>query len=1407
MDMNVPQITNPYPKLNYSKEVFEESLQRASDEVAKEDSPYYGMNGETLFAQTVAKQISKFNPGMPGYLNYQGLVNGTAGWFDTQPDFQNVPPNERGLTSQQILQLFVRSKETGDPVQLGSVLQGMKKGAAPGAAGFVAFNLAASKTNALMQASPFTAVPITLPQYLLRVGAPLFSGTIAAIAAQTTARNIQDTLNPDQRLLLPSTMMGETFGQIGMENFPYIFQPRFLSDKVNLGGLQVLSVNQSAYTPVKMSKSLLTGKHKVKIPLGFRLTRGTENLLNKMKADSKANPFRFYTAETGALAASTAAGTAAVEAGAGPIGQLFAEMGGGVSGGILSDLIFGGVAGTLKGVYGIASNVSEKGLIPAVTDVYRGVQSRNQKDVENFLIETIYKQFDDPEEARNHINEIIFNLSDANLSKALNKYAADNNTDVPKITSGVASRSPIILGLEKALEATSSNIQKQRGTANVQAIEAYRNAILAMYATGNPQLVKKAAEITKQVFEGDLQSNLDKSNTRLLNAFTRLKGGKDNEFSVESLSELGLAITKNIKRNKINDTARGTKLWKEINSDLEIESFIDFDGKESEVPNFITIWDEIFSGDAAVESWQDEAKIVSALINFTERKRNELGLNNVPVNTSAQGLNTTPKKGPMFNYNKLLNEAQGTKYLDNFKEAMQKAGLLDEADLTDDNFINKLKNDPETIAAIAEIERRFAPTKSDISAFGGSSPAVKGMREAEKLTKQLRLALLSKKKTSEVTPPSAEEVLEAAPDEIKPVTIGELISMRGKALALGRENPDNSIVQGIVGKFISAIEQDIDSFPQGENTAYDIARAYTKALKDVYTRSYVGDIIQKQKDGGYKFEPEQVARNLMSGNAAYRRSLELDQMNQFAFNTFISASFETGLGSQIDAVNQAKNVLLKKAEKTKDKNGFYNLKKLRKFLAENKEELEGLPGIEYKKFGERIQAVEGSNLYNNLLETVQSATSLRSTKENILRIIRAEAFNEDDPAKVNAQALLKWTQKSENKLLLKTFPDLKKDIDDIVGGNFSKLEMFKQAGSLKRDSIAEKKGLYSFYSLLGDKDETPTTVIARAIGPVVNRPIKNLDALYDSIKKSPDKWTSRTTGEEFTKKEARDGFRTAFLEAVLLNTGEGAPKPINAYRLLFQKRDRSESKMSIAEWATKNKLFTENEMKNIEEMFARMIEFEGTIMAGQTGQDVQGLLGQLGPGADLILSVLGSSVGTRFQQMFTGGGSGAQLIAAGRGASAFRDTYRSVMLNTPNLLKMDLLKDIIQDPQLLVTALRKGKNPQENRAVMQYVLDFMAKKGYITGVQLPRAAGVTLEPGPMIPPVSEEEEATTTNVQPITPQNQPVQTRPGPPPSNISQVSPSLNPVPNTQPVNRQRFAALFPEDRALIEGIGSLRG
>ena len=315
----------------------------------------------------------------------------------------------------------------------------------------------------------------------------------------------------------------------------------------------------------------------------------------------------------------------------------------------------------------------------------------------------------------------------------------------------------------------------------------------------------------------------------------------------------------------------------------------------------------------------------------------------------------------------------------------------------------------------------------------------------------------------------------------------------------------------------------------------------------MYTRSYVGDIVAKTKAGDLKMDPEQVARNLMGGGAAYRRSLELDQMGQFQMNTQITAAMESGLGrfSQIPAVQTQKDKLLKQLDKTKNKTGTFDFVKLRKFLKNNKEELENIPGIKYIKVGKKVKAVEGDTLYNNLLNTVYGAIDLRATKENVLRIIRAEAFNEDDPAKVQAQSLLKWTQKSENKLLLKSYPDLLEDINDIVQGNTSKLAMFEEAKIQARNKTNERKEMFSFYALLGNKDESPSTVIAKAIDPMSNRPITNLDDLWQVVKTAPDQFKGRYENVGFSKKDAIKGFKSALLESVLLNGRGGKPIPLD----------------------------------------------------------------------------------------------------------------------------------------------------------------------------------------------------------------------------------------------------------------------
>ena len=93
--------------------------------------------------------------------------------------------------------------------------------------------------------------------------------------------------------------------------------------------------------------------------------------------------------------------------------------------------------------------------------------------------------------------------------------------------------------------------------------------------------------------------------------------------------------------------------------------------------------------------------------------------------------------------------------------------------------------------------------------------------------------------------------------------------------------------------------------------------------------------------------------------------------------------------------------------------------------------------------------------------------------------------------------------------------------------------------------------------------------------------------------------------------------------------------------------------------------------KNIEELFGQMVELEQTIFKGSAA-DVDTLLTKMGPSADLILSVLGSSAGTRLQALIPGDSGTGSLIAAGRGAKVFREAYKEVFASMPNFLKMDL---------------------------------------------------------------------------------------------------------------------------------------
>lgn len=71
--------------------------------------------------------------------------------------------------------------------------------------------------------------------------------------------------------------------------------------------------------------------------------------------------------------------------------------------------------------------------------------------------------------------------------------------------------------------------------------------------------------------------------------------------------------------------------------------------------------------------------------------------------------------------------------------------------------------------------------------------------------------------------------------------------MRSTALALGRKLDAGGDANGarLAHGFATALLDDLKSFPQGVNFAYDTARAYSVAFNNAYTKTFAGICLQQ----------------------------------------------------------------------------------------------------------------------------------------------------------------------------------------------------------------------------------------------------------------------------------------------------------------------------------------------------------------------------------------------------------------------------------------------------------------------------------------------------------------------------------------------------------------------------------
>jgi hypothetical protein len=246
---------------------------------------------------------------------------------------------------------------------------------------------------------------------------------------------------------------------------------------------------------------------------------------------------------------------------------------------------------------------------------------------------------------------------------------------------------------------------------------------------------------------------------------------------------------------------------------------------------------------------------------------------------------------------------------------------------------------------------------------------------------------------------------------------------------------------------------------------------------------------------------------------------------------------------------------------------------------------------------------------------------------------------------------------------------------------------------------------------------------------------------------------------------------------------------------------------------------TDSEAQTMETFLTELARVETAAVKG----NLVDIAKEMGPMVDFYVSIAGSAAGTRAYNMMTGGQSGPGVITA---ASRGQEFLRQIFSKVPESLKMDVMGELMTNPKLLADLLRKTPTQREKIGLLSSIKEQFQELGFIRPVR--RELGSAFREADdeidqqIIESELEEQSSAAPTVMPA-PQPVPAQ-RVAPPTSTLASATlppptatlasatppppPPAAPAPSG-PVNRQQYAALFPNDLAsgMIrqQGIGGL--
>jgi len=416
---------------------------------------------------------------------------------------------------------------------------------------------------------------------------------------------------------------------------------------------------------------------------------------------------------------------------------------------------------------------------------------------------------------------------------------------------------------------------------------------------------------------------------------------------------------------------------------------------------------------------------------------------------------------------------------------------------------------------------------------------------------------------------------------------------------------------------------------------------------------------------------------------------------------------------------------------------------------------------------------------------------------------------------VNPRKLETFKQQPGTKELFALIDDLEVDLADAQSAQNAFDSMLDDVSLQMRPSKAKQAGftpeqvdrLYAtraFQTVLEFED--PGKAVAKALAS--ERPTIALNKLYQMVNEANYK------GGEYTREQALEGLKSAIFNNALResNNTAGLPNGDSLQKSIFGQLDgvNPNTKFSMKDFMISKGLATEPEMEEVQKAIKTL---RGVEEAFATNNFENVLFKNPSMAKLFYVRIAGATAGAAAQQQlkkFLGmpqmsGG----LIAEQTGS----DLVQRVLLRGPETQRLKVMTEMFSNPKLLAAMMKEindKKNADNAMSAIEKVFEPLARQ---TGRRLPIGVRPVIEEEyappepenrpmnlPQNLPPNNQQGALNPPVQTPTPNSGPALGPVNPPPAAVQTASQGSGPV------DRAKFAALFPEDRELL-GIGSLMG